>query len=378
MTGALNEVSVTVGGDALVVEAGDGRDAGRVRLAREAKPKRAKGTHNDACRCEECRPPALWEQLVDAPPRAWQRFVRSGGLEERDAALELRRARESHEALTRAQRLFELRPEIQAYVDAHPHPIHAALVGALWISAWDQAMREGGNSEMQVANMGRPDGFPFGSVGAALAFRMAEFRLGTGPVNLALSEDRDEDVKARLRAKAVGRPRPANERGEVVGGFLPIEYMPAKQSDNGNLGTCRGHERLMLAIRIDRGIRLSKVGLAELALLVQMDVGEARKHTGEKCWCGARCWRGDKDAFSIARRRWVENVRLRAADVAKTTGETAKQIGQRAKRIRDTLHDEFALLELVAARRKRERREALAEEPPYPLDGARRSAWEAA
>ena len=345
--------------------------------------------------CDGCV--QTWEPERDggAAFRAGENYLRADGLERVQRRLDREFDERSERDLLEVQRLDNvLMPAIRS-LHARTTGVEFMLASELAMFVWNEARRLGGQAEVQVWPAERPRGgatrYPFGGVGAALAFRAEEHVFGLGSMTIGDGEDSDSEGRPlrkrskfstawelaqrdAARAKYVGRPLPPPPNGTPYGGFLPIEFMPAKQSSSGNLGSCRGIDLVDRAIAIDRAIggfaKRTKATPDEFGELFDLRVGAPKRHTGrERCWCGGRCFRGSEE-FREACRTWVELVPLRAAHIAERTGKSAHSIGRRASELERELQAEMYLRELTRAPRKRdddESEESAAPEPPLAI-----------
>lgn len=93
---------------------------------------------------------------------------------------------------------------------------------------------------------------PFGNAGAAYEFWVrGETAIGRGTGrNYNLAEDRDEDIRARARARHKG-----------------VEFMPAKQSMNGHTGGAVGEDRVGLRADVEQAIKAAKLETIDMVIL---------------------------------------------------------------------------------------------------------------
>lgn len=140
---------------------------------------------------------------------------------------------------------------------------------------------------MQKAHAGRwvvralPIDAPLNSVRDALMLDPGLIGVGRGR-GYDVAADKDEDLAERRRTRALGRlPTVTRVRESVdgvtryasAGGFLPVEYMPAKQSNNGSTGGARGQERAELSAEVHMAIRGVDLGVLERRILSELDSG---------------------------------------------------------------------------------------------------------
>ncbi len=229
-------------------------------------------------------PPSNWEAALEAPPADWQRFARPGRLEDRIAELDALFAHESHERTQRIVRLgLELPRALGRLLGPDSSVIWTVLLHAVAASSHESSQKLSGVEEPALARAGRRGIAAFGSVGAALGFLVYNdhpIGLGAGAwvqdgdeVRLAVAEDRPEHVKAKARMLRLGRELPPGRDGSESRGWLPTEFMPAKQSQSGSTGGSKGLHRAELAADIRRAIAMSRIGVVDLGLLVAADVG---------------------------------------------------------------------------------------------------------
>lgn len=134
--------------------------------------------------------------------------------------------------------------------------------------------------------------------------------IGLGPLSLVVAKDREEDTKARARLLANGRTMPAGPRrlvrrrpsapsvgtgaellalitdeaapvGQATrytvalpGGYLPIDFLPCKQSASGSTGGAKGLTTIDLSADVAHAIRAAHLTSEELDDLLALHVGQ--------------------------------------------------------------------------------------------------------
>lgn len=146
---------------------------------------------------------------------------------------------------------------------------------------------------MQKRHVGRwaikalPTEAPIGSVREAMTTSPGLLGVGSGR-SYSVAADRDEDITERRRARARGRLPMVTRVRETMdgvtryasaGGFLPIEYMPAKQSHNGSTGGARGEDAAEVYAEVQVALRGAALGVLEQRILDEI---ERRKVNGAK------------------------------------------------------------------------------------------------
>ena len=281
-----------------------------------------------------------WETFVD---RVSDRYARHGGLERwvGDDAAWADLERQHAERIRRVGRLDLARRRIGEDIGPDASVVTIMIVGALAVSLWDEARRLAGEPEMMMLGQRRTHGAAFASLEEALAFfaygtPAEEDRASPAPIGmvsrgwvregepgaartdmrLVVAQDRDEDVRERRRAEAKGYDLPAGPRrvrrephgGPLpVGGFLPVEWLPARGSRSGG---ARAAGAALVELLEDLRSGAAAAGLwGEPVLESLVDV-----HVGR--WMPVPRRRRVGDAGDRRGRHQVELVRWTVGDVA--------------------------------------------------------------
>lgn len=115
---------------------------------------------------------------------------------------------------------------------------------------------------------------PFPSALAALAFALtnaATIGLGTGR-SYRIAEDSVNATRARARLARTGRVLPRSANGERAGGYLPVEFMPAKQDRNGCIGGAVGEDAVFLDAVVDQCIGRANIEAIDLVILRKLRI----------------------------------------------------------------------------------------------------------
>jgi hypothetical protein len=221
-------------------------------------------------------------------------------------------------------------------------PVEMALAAELIAWAWTPRLAVSDKTRMRGTIVaGRLERewakrAPFPSPLAAFRFFVeADPRIGMGTGrSYNIAEDREQDVRARVRAMVLGRQRPEAKDGRQAAGFLPQDFMPAKQTRSAVEGVV-GEDKVFLHAVV--GQCIDRAGLDPLNLV-------------------------------ILRRLRVEGAKAQAlADELRKLAridESAEAIAQRAKRALFALTDQFLERGLVPGTQgravRRQRVEAMA------------------
>lgn len=252
-----------------------------------------------------------WERLADRVP---ERFSKHGDLERWSQAQDATLDRHVAESAAKRDRLDAIIRELK---DRHtaivtglwkreqfartsfwcdvldalgPNPSDAtiAIYGALFTILNDEARRLSGAPELRVARTRKDRDEKFGSLSASVGFSAGE--LGLGPVNLVIAEQRDEHRRERALVLHRGRlpvtTRVRDRVGNVTryasaGGYLPVEWMPVKES-RGGVPAAKGAAAIETEADVDAAVRASGISQEDLELLRLVQVGEWQKVPGKK------------------------------------------------------------------------------------------------
>lgn len=227
---------------------------------------------------DRARDPApLWEQLRDAHDPSLEGFERTPRFS-LDAWI-----RETDEKLDAAINathgttfeLTEIAERFSGALGPDASHVEVEVIGTLALLLWGADKR--GSQETRIRREERKHA-PFPGVIQAVDFWLYDDkRVGTGPVNFNVAENRDEDVRARARAQSRGRALPVLSDGKRARGYLPVDFMPAKQSRNGSTGGARCEGAAILRADVHRAILASGVGAIDLEMFIARDVGGWRK-----------------------------------------------------------------------------------------------------
>ncbi len=301
-------------------------------------------------------------------PQHWDDYRATSALA--DAASAERTAQKARE-VEAERNLRQVEQEVAAAAAMlevrEPSPEWSVMVGMPLVSAWDRARRLAGRPPI-LDTLRSPRRAPLGSTTDALLLLVVrDVALGRsagqwsrttdeergkrkaaevgrseveGIFRAAVAADRDEDVAARARMRVRGRERPKGADGVEAAGWLPADWMQAKQSRNGSTGGAAGDG--LVELRVDVGRAVAAAGLAprDLQHLVWRDIGE----------------------MQVVRKGRSELVRLSTTEIAARESARRERLGldpvsvqamgKGLTKWRDRLHDALQGMGLVAAAKR--------------------------
>jgi hypothetical protein len=280
------------------------------------------------------------------------RYARSDGIERFITRADVELDEAIRDKMGRIQRLDDVARTVAAAPASTV--FETVLLIAAATTAWDEARRLSGMPELCIANQRPASKFPFGGLGAALAFHHQgrHTLIGAGSLQVPSVQDRKEDLDLRRFYNACG-----------------IETIPCKGTPPSMDAEPRGVKVLDLWISVDAAIRRAepwRAHKAALSWLVDAHVGRLERVAK------AQRQGANKGAPHKHSPQW-EHVRQRVEDVmvngtrvegiATRAGEPPQVVRNALKIARGRVLHELVRAELIPKHEPRKRERTRTVEP---------------